>query len=77
MTSTIAMILAQDAMSIPAIVGLVILLVIVLAFLAMFGPLFGLLCTPGGNLGMVAIQQHLRHGHIAEHPRAGVLGIFQ
>ncbi|MBL7221691.1 MAG: flotillin-like protein FloA [Phycisphaerae bacterium] len=29
-------------MSIPAIVGLVILLVIVLAFLAMFGPLFGL-----------------------------------
>ena len=42
MTSTIAMILAEGAMSIPAIVGLVILLVIVLAFLAMFGPLFGL-----------------------------------
>jgi len=36
------MILAEGGMSIPAIVGLVILLIIVLAFLAMFGPLFGL-----------------------------------
>ena len=42
MTSTIAMILAEETMSVPAIVGLVILLVIVVAFLAMFGPLFGL-----------------------------------
>ena len=42
MTSTIAMILAAETMSVPAIVGLVILLVIVVAFLAMFGPLFGL-----------------------------------
>jgi len=42
MTSTMAMILAEGEISIPAIVGLVILLVIVVAFLAMFGPLFGL-----------------------------------
>ena len=42
MTSTIAMILAEPGMSTPAIVGLVILLVLVLAFLAMFAPLFGL-----------------------------------
>ncbi|MCP4379057.1 MAG: hypothetical protein GY794_23145, partial [bacterium] len=42
MMSILATTLAAGPMSIPAIVGLVILLIAVLVFLVMFGPLFGL-----------------------------------
>jgi len=69
MTSTIAMILAEGGMSVPGIVGLVILLVIVLAFLALFAPLFGLwiqALSAHANVGMFQlIGMRLRKVHPA------------
>ena len=44
---------------------------------AQTGGLDGLFSAPGGNLGVVAPQQHLRHLHVLKHPGAGILGIFQ
>ncbi len=69
MTMATVMMLAEEGMSVPGIVGLVILLVVVIAFLALFAPLFGLwiqALSAHANVGMFQlIGMRLRKVHPA------------